>query len=85
MPGEIKLELDTYWRANFGAENPVDIIKKYSNRIVLVHIKDGLFESNVPDVALGEGKMDIPAVVTALPEAGRTLVIEFDKCGTDIF
>ena len=85
VPEAIKMELDTYWCANFGAENPVDIIKKYSDRIVLAHIKDGLFERNVPNVALGEGKMDIPAVVKALPETVKTLVIEFDECGTDIF
>jgi len=82
---EVKLELDTYWCANFGAENPVEIIKKYQDRLVLAHIKDGTFVPNAPNVALGEGKMDVPAVINALPDSVKTIVIEFDSCASDIF
>ncbi len=84
VPG-VKLELDTYWSSNFGAENAAEMVKRFADRIVLAHIKDGSFVREAPNLPLGEGKMDIKAVVGALPENARTLVIEFDTCAGNIF
>ncbi|MEA4863465.1 MAG: sugar phosphate isomerase/epimerase family protein [Victivallaceae bacterium] len=84
VPG-VKLELDTYWSSNFGAENAAAMVERFSERIVLAHIKDGSFVRNAANLPLGEGKMDIKAVVGALPESARTLVIEFDTCAGNIF
>jgi len=84
VPG-VKLELDTYWCANFGAESAPEMVRKFASRIILAHIKDGSFVREAPNLPLGEGKMDIKAVVGALPESARTLVIEFDSCAGNIF
>ncbi len=81
----VKLELDTYWAANFGEEDPVAMIERYKDRLILAHIKDGSLKRDVAHVAVGEGCMDIPSVVAALPSSVDTLVIELDACDTDIF
>jgi len=39
------IELDTYWAAR-GGQNPVDLIKKYRDRLILLHQKD--FPRNAP-------------------------------------
>lgn len=38
-PGLVFIELDTYWAAR-GGQNPVEIMKKYKDRIILLHQKD---------------------------------------------
>ncbi|MFA7229960.1 MAG: sugar phosphate isomerase/epimerase [Victivallaceae bacterium] len=38
---KVKFELDTYWAANFGQENAAEQVKKFKDRCVLLHIKDG--------------------------------------------
>lgn len=35
----VKLLIDTYW-AQYGGINPIDLIKKYKNRIDTIHLKD---------------------------------------------
>ena len=82
---EIMLELDLYWSANFGAEDPAEMVRHYLPYVELAHVKDGSFVQGEPNVALGEGKMDIPAALAALPERADVLVIEFDSCAGDIF
>jgi len=36
-----QFELDTYWAANFGENDPVEMVKKFRSRSPLLHIKDG--------------------------------------------
>ncbi len=38
-PEYVKFEIDTYWTMR-GGQNPVDVIKKFGNRIKLIHQKD---------------------------------------------
>lgn len=38
-PSLVFIELDTYWAAR-GGKNPVELIKKYKDRVVLLHQKD---------------------------------------------
>ena len=44
-PSLVFIELDTYWAAR-GGQNPVDLIKKYRDRLILLHQKD--FPRNAP-------------------------------------
>lgn len=84
---KVKFELDTYWAANFGKENAPEQVKKFKDRCVLLHIKDGMFdkENNVM-VAVGSGKNDIKGIVAAADEkVTRWLVVELDSCATDMF
>jgi len=81
----VKLELDIYWAANFGACNPAEQIRRLRDRTILLHVKDGTLVRDVPHVAVGSGKMDIPACIAAA-DLNRVewLVVELDSCATDM-
>lgn len=76
---EMTLELDVFWAAVTGAD-PVAVIKQYSGRIPLVHLKDKnprapnvLVESQVASdafVEVGSGALNFPAILTAAQTAG---------------
>lgn len=69
------LELDTYWSFCGGADN-YSYIKDMADRIILLHIKDGL---NRKPTALGEGDNDLLSVFKAAKEIGTEwLVLEND-------
>lgn len=94
MVPEVKFQLDAFWSSNFGANDPAEMVKRYADRIVSLHIKDGSFEQDqakwrivdgYPDRdlklrPLGTGQMDIPAIVEATPACVNTLIVELDYC-----
>ncbi len=82
----VKCELDAYWSANFGACDPVEITARYKNRTPLLHVKDGPMEQFDQDMlALGTGKLDIPAIIGAADEnVLKWVIVELDRCGTDM-
>ncbi len=85
MNKDIFLEIDTYWVKVAGLD-PATIVKKYANRALFMHIKDGPALS--PDdsmVSLGKGSQDFPSIIKAAGNNAEWLVIEFDKCDSDIF
>ena len=75
----MKLELDVFWVSVTGAD-PLDVIKQYSGRIALMHLKDRrpsaeptLVESSVPHeafVEVGSGALNVPAILAASRAAG---------------
>jgi sugar phosphate isomerase/epimerase len=74
----VHLELDVFW-ASVAGHNPVDVLKKFSGRVPLVHLKDkahGIpvqYSEHVPPSAfkaVGSGSIDIPAVLSAADHAG---------------
>jgi sugar phosphate isomerase/epimerase len=78
-------EIDTYWAANFGALDPAEQVAKFKHRTPLLHIKDGPLVKGEAHVAVGSGKMDIPAVIAAADEdVLQWLVVELDECDTDM-
>jgi sugar phosphate isomerase/epimerase len=78
-------ELDTYWAA-VGGENPTEIIKQYSSRIPLLHIKDGPVDKKLSMTAIGEGKLDWKSIInSADPKICKWLIVELDRCDTDMF
>ena len=82
----IKFELDTYWSTNMGKENPYEMLKKFSNRAILLHIKDGNFDPEHNMLAVGDGVMNFPHVLEAMnPNVTQWLVVELDNCKTDMF
>lgn len=70
-PDYVSFELDILW-AHFGGADPVQLLKKYGDRWVMLHVKDlkkgtekdmtGLTDPE-NDVALGTGEIDIKAVI----------------------
>lgn len=82
---DVQFEIDTYWAANFGANDPAEQVAKYRPRTPLLHIKDGPLEKGKAMVAVGQGKMDIPAVIAAAdPGVLEWLIVELDACDTDM-
>ena len=82
---DVEFEIDTYWAANFGARNPAPEIERVASRVPLLHVKDGPLVQGESMVALGAGKMDIPALFAAVdPKVFEWAVVELDKCDTDM-
>ena len=77
-PKDVFVELDILW-VQFPGADPVQILEKYGPRIKLMHLKDlrkgvvGDLSGKTAvenDVALGDGQIDIPAVLAAAKRAG---------------
>lgn len=62
-PNLVKVELDCYW-ATHACLDPLDIIKKYGNRIVSLHIKDMKVENGKKrSIEIGLGHLDIANLI----------------------
>jgi sugar phosphate isomerase/epimerase len=79
-PSLVKLEMDIFWVIVAG-HNPVDLLKTYAGRVPLLHLKDkdkslaatAQYNENVPKETfkeIGNGSIDIPAVLKAADAAG---------------
>ena len=80
---DLFLEVDVYW-VQTGGQNPVEVIRRYGSRAPLLHIKDGPCQIEAPMTALGEGVVDIPGVVSAGAKSTEWLIVELDRCATDM-
>lgn len=82
---DIFFELDTYWIQSAGLD-PADVVKRFGSRASMLHIKDGTdpADTKSPMVAVGSGIVDIPSVVEAGREHAKWLVVELDRCATDM-
>lgn len=78
-------ELDIYWAANFGANDPAEQVRKFKGRVPLLHVKDGPLVKGEPMTAVGQGKVNIPAAIAAADQSLlRWLIVELDACKTDM-
>lgn len=76
LRGKVACELDTFWvhRAGF---NPVDYMKQIGHQLALIHLKDGTKDDLK---ALGEGEVDIPAIIAQSELMGiKWLIVENDS------
>jgi sugar phosphate isomerase/epimerase len=91
--GLVSLELDVFW-ASVGGHNPVELLKKYSGRVLLVHLKDKSrsfrttqYNENVPADAfkeVGSGSINFPAIFKAADAAGvENYFVEQDQTPGD--
>lgn len=76
-------EVDVYWAQTAGRD-PVVEIEALGSRVRRVHLKDGPAVLGEPQVALGEGTVDIQACVRASAHADWHIV-ELDECASDMF
>lgn len=78
-------EIDTYWVA-VGGKDPAETIRNLGPRAPFLHIKDGPMNKDEAMLAVGDGKMDW-APIMDVADAGSTewLVVELDRCDTDMF
>lgn len=72
-------QLDTYW-STYGKADTPEIIKKYSSRIPLLHIKDGALENTDYQLPVGSGKLDFDSIVHAADDKILDcLIVELDN------
>ena len=77
-------EVDVYW-ARVGGVDPADLVAALGDRARRIHVKDGpATDAAQPMVAVGEGALDIPAVLAAAKHS-EWHVVELDECDTDLF
>jgi sugar phosphate isomerase/epimerase len=77
-------EVDVYW-AQVGGVDPAQLVAELGGRATLLHVKDGpAGDPAQAMVAVGDGAIDVPAVVAAGPAADWHIV-ELDRCETDMF
>ena len=79
----ILFEVDVYW-AKTGGTDPVETLKRLGARAPLLHIKDGPAELGKPMTAVGEGTLDIPAIIDVSRATAEWLIVELDECATDM-
>jgi sugar phosphate isomerase/epimerase len=77
-------QVDVYW-ATCGGVDPAAMIGDLGGRVRSIHLKDGTGRRGDPNVALGEGAIDLRGSIAAAQAAGvDRLIVEFDTCATDI-
>jgi sugar phosphate isomerase/epimerase len=84
VDGSVLAEVDVYW-ARVGGVDPTELVAELGERAALLHVKDGpAGDPSQAMVAVGDGAIDVAAVVAAAP-AARWHIIELDRCATDMF
>ncbi|MBN1562704.1 MAG: sugar phosphate isomerase/epimerase [Anaerolineae bacterium] len=79
----IFFEVDTYW-VQVGGRDPVKTVADLGARAPLLHIKDGPANREEAMVAVGDGVLDVPAIIQAGGDHTEWLVVELDRCDTDM-
>jgi sugar phosphate isomerase/epimerase len=79
----ITFELDTYWIQVAGPD-PAEIVAQMGARSPLLHIKDGPANREAPMQPIGSGALDWPAIVGAGGDHTEWLIVELDRCATDM-
>jgi len=80
---EVFFEVDTYWVKVAGVD-PVSVLKEMGSRAHLLHMKDGPGIKGKPNVAVGQGVVDVPAIIKTTEGSADWLIVEFDHCATDM-
>lgn len=69
---DIRFQIDVYWVYRAGL-NPLYILEQLGERVGMIHLKDGTMEHGTP---LGQGDVDIPAVVKWATAHNVKMVVE---------
>src|SRR5690349_19538877 len=80
---DVFFEVDVYWVQTAG-QDPAGVVRRLGSRAPLLHVKDGPCQLEEPMTALGEGVVDIPGVVAAGAGLTEWLIVELDRCATDM-
>jgi sugar phosphate isomerase/epimerase len=77
-------QVDVYW-ATCGGVDPAAMIGDLAGRVRSIHLKDGTARRGDPNVALGEGTIELARSIAAAEAAGvDRFIVEFDSCATDV-
>jgi sugar phosphate isomerase/epimerase len=80
---EVLLQVDTYW-AQVAGLDPAAVVAELGARTPLLHIKDGPATRDGDMTAVGDGVVDIAAIIAAGRPHTEWLIVEIDRCGTDM-
>lgn len=80
---QIFFELDTYWIQTAGYD-PAEVVREFGPRAPLLHIKDGPAVKGQPHTAVGDGTIDVPAIIMASGSTAEWFVVELDDCAGDM-
>lgn len=83
VPAEIIFEIDTYW-VQTGGYDVAKLVHEFGKQASLLHIKDGPCVRGEPMTAVGEGVMDVKAIVKASAGNADWMIVELDSCATDM-
>ena len=78
----IGFELDTYW-IHVAGQDPAKVTARFGERSPLLHIKDGPGNRKADMTAVGDGVVDVPAIIRAGAPHTEWLIVELDRCATD--
>ena len=89
---DVFFETDVYW-VKVAGQDPGSMIQRLKHRIRLLHIKDGpaIYTDNLPlgdpeaMTPVGQGNLDIPAIVNACTADVEWLVVELDKSTIEVY
>ena len=83
LDASIYLEIDLYL-ATVGSVNPIELLQNHSDRIKLLHLKDGSISPPYPNTAIGDGSMNYKPIFTAIPRNIEWIFVELENCATDM-
>ncbi|MFF2597332.1 sugar phosphate isomerase/epimerase family protein [Priestia megaterium] len=85
-PSLVNFELDCYW-ATFAEQNPVDLIEKYRDRVMSLHLKDISIEHGIKtSVEIGKGMLNLNDLVSVGHKYGlEWFIIEQEQFTRDTF
>ena len=81
-PG-INFQLDTYW-IQVAGQDPAETVQKFGLRSPILHIKDGPATQEGVMTAVGDGIVDVPAIIRAGAPFTEWLIVEIDRCDTNM-
>ena len=81
--GNLGINLDTANLILYGKANPLDSLEVFGQYVMDLHVKDGLYPTDGwklgEEVAVGEGKVDFPAIIAKLKELGYTGALTIER------
>lgn len=95
----VDFEIDCFWSTNKGTEDAVAMLKKFTDRTPLIHMKDGICKQNaggggmvnglldmkIDLLPLGTGTLPIKDLVAAMPDKVKTIIVELDYCEIEMW
>ncbi len=101
IPADVKIQMDCFWSTNYGKEDPVAMLKKFADKTILLHMKDGICEQKQAEgeagyknglldqkidlLPLGTGTLPIPELIKAAPAQVEAVIVELDYCNIDMW
>lgn len=73
-PELLFLQLDTYWVRQTG-NDPAALLERFAGRVPTLHLKDTAPAADGTDTTVGDGLLDLPAVLAAAARSGTSWVI----------